>query len=129
MAAATTVSCWYLDNPVDPRASSYTGADSLRQVPTRDLISFGFHPEENPALPRSFRGTITDDTVSVTLPSSMDVTALVPRFTTNGSCVSVDGEEQVSGETARSFDDTVEYTVHAANGATRIYRVKVTLQN
>lgn len=127
--AVSTVSCWYLDNPVDPRAGSYEGAQALRQVPTRDLISFSFHPEENPVLSRSYRAAISDERVTVTLPSSVDAASLIPRFTTNGSYVSVRGERQVGGESVQDFTEPLEYTVHAANGATRIYLVTVALQN
>ncbi len=129
IAAASTASCWYLDNPVDPEASSYAGTASLRQVPTRDLISFSFNPEENPTLSRSYRGGIADGGVTLTLPASVDATALIPRFTTNGSYVSVRGERQVGGESVQDFTEPLEYTVHAVNGATRTYLVTVTLQN
>jgi hypothetical protein len=72
-------------------------------------------------------GTIDQDagTVSVEVPARTDVTALVAQFDTTGILVTVDGAEQVSGETANDFTLPVEYVVTAEDGSSSSYSVSV----
>lgn len=72
-------------------------------------------------------GTIDQDagTVSVEVPARTDVTALVAQFATTGILVTVDGTEQVSGETANDFTHPVEYVVTAEDGSSSTYVISV----
>lgn len=51
---------------------------------------------------------------------------LVMTFESNGSSVTVNGEEQISGETVNDFTDPVTYTVTSEDGKVKEYVVKVT---
>jgi hypothetical protein len=64
-------------------------------------------------------------TVRVEVPAGTDVTALVAVFTATGSCVSVGGVQQVSGQTANNFAAPVAYRACAADGSFTAYTVIV----
>jgi len=65
-------------------------------------------------------------TISVTVPSGTNVTALVATFTTTGVNVRVSSTVQASGSTPNNFTTPVSYTVTAADNTTATYRVTVT---
>jgi hypothetical protein len=67
----------------------------------------------------------TTKTISVTVPSGTDVSALVATFTMNGTKVQVNGIDQTSGVTPNDFTTPVVYTVTAAGGITTSYTVAV----
>ena len=48
---------------------------------------------------------------------------LIPTFTFTGTSVTVGGREIVSGETAVSFAEPVDFVVHAENGDTQTYKI------
>lgn len=66
------------------------------------------------------------NTISMTVPFGTDVTALTPAFTFNGAKVTVEGTEQISGQTPVDFSIPVTYTVVAEDGSTQNYTVTVT---
>jgi hypothetical protein len=66
-------------------------------------------------------------TISVTVPSGTNVTALVATFTTTGVSVKVDSTLQVSGSTPNNFTNPVLYTVTATDATTVTYTVTVTV--
>ncbi len=69
----------------------------------------------------------TSQTVSVTLPSGTNVSALVATFTSSaGSAVVIGGTSQVSGTTANNFTNSVTYTV-SNGGLVATYVVTVSL--
>jgi sulfatase-modifying factor enzyme 1 len=74
-------------------------------------------------------GVIDDSakTISVTVPSGTDITALVATFTTTGTSVAVGSTPQVSGTTANNFTSAVVYTVTAEDNSTVDYTVTVTI--
>ncbi|MBI4746455.1 MAG: hypothetical protein HY786_07945, partial [Deltaproteobacteria bacterium] len=78
---------------------------------------------------KGFAGTLdeTAKTISVTMPYSTDVTALVATFATTGASVKVGSTEQESGVTQNDFTNPVAYTVTAADGTTATYTVTVTV--
>lgn len=67
----------------------------------------------------------TDKTISLSLPSGTDLTALVATFTTSGSMVEVGGAIQASGVTANDFTSPVSYKVTAEDGTSAAYTVTV----
>jgi len=66
-------------------------------------------------------------TISVTIPSGTNVTALVATFTTTGVSVNVGSTLQVSGSTPNDFTNPALYTVTAADASTVTYTVTVTV--
>jgi hypothetical protein len=72
-------------------------------------------------------GTINEaeKTITVTMASDADVTALVATFTAPGASVKVGSTVQVSGTTANNFTSPVVYTVTAVDAETQNYTVTV----
>ena len=77
------------------------------------------------------QGTInqTAKTISVTVPTGTDVTALVATFTTTGSKVDINGTKQTSGATAHNFTSPVVYTVTGVDATTQDYTVTVIIES
>jgi hypothetical protein len=70
----------------------------------------------------------TAKTITVTLPTGTDVTALVATFTKTGVSVKVGSKVQVSGTTANDFTNPVVYTVTGVDATTQDYTVTVTTE-
>lgn len=87
---------------------------------SRAILSFSF---ANPAV----TGAIDESTktISVSVPSGTDVTALVASFITTGASVKIGAAVQVSGTTANNFSGPVAYTVIAEDGSAAMYTVNV----
>ena len=88
------------------------------------LLSFKFLGLDPPVT-----GTINqvNHTVSLTVPFSTNITALIPTFANSVlSKVKVGGVVQLSGTTAQNFTNPVVYTVEAENLSTQNYTVTVT---
>lgn len=66
-------------------------------------------------------------TISVTLPSGSNVTALVATFTMTGASINVGATAQVSGTTVNNFTSPVSYVVTAADASTATYVVTVSV--
>jgi hypothetical protein len=63
-------------------------------------------------------------TITVSLPSNTDVTALAATFELSpGASATVGGTPQVSGVTANNYSDTVRYTVTASDGTSTAWKV------
>lgn len=92
------------------------------------IIEFSFLATNNPALqPQSdIVGTISDNSILITVPHGTNVTALVANFVTNSTEVTVNGVRQISGKTPNDFSVPVVYKVAAENGDIREYSVAVT---
>ena len=92
------------------------------------LLSFGFYQADNAGLSQDYvaavpavaAGVTTYD-IEIAMPASVDLTALVARFTVNeGNTVTVDGVAQTSGVTKNDFTDPVDYTVRNSTGANNL---------
>jgi hypothetical protein len=68
----------------------------------------------------------TAKTISVTVPSGTNVTAMVATFTTTGAGIKVGPVAQASGTTPNNFTTPVAYTVTAGDSTTATYTVTVT---
>ncbi len=85
---------------------------------TKEITSFSLNGIE---------GVITGTNIAVTMPYGTGVSSLVAAYITTGNTVTVNGVTQVDGQTANNFSNPVTYTVHAEDGSTRDYTVKVTV--
>ncbi|MDD2915209.1 MAG: ice-binding family protein [Gallionella sp.] len=65
-------------------------------------------------------------TISVSMPTGTNLTALVATFTSTGANVKVGVATQISGTTANDFNSPVAYIVTAADSTTLTYTVSVT---
>lgn len=66
-------------------------------------------------------------TVSVTMPTGTDLTALVATYTTTGASVDVGTQPQTSSITGNDFTAAVDYTVIASDSSTATYTVNVSV--
>ncbi len=91
------------------------------------ILEFSFLASNNPALqPQSdIVGTISNDVITLTVPSGTNVNALVANFVTNSTDVTVNGIKQVSGKTPNDFSAPLKYRVAAENGEVKEYTVNV----
>ena len=89
----------------------------------KDLLTLGF------ASPSTV-GTISGNTVGLTVPFGTNVAALIANFTSSpNSIVRVGSTIQISGTTANNFTSSVLYTVVAQDGSTKDYTVVVTVSS
>ena len=87
----------------------------------KEMMTFGFaSPNAN--------GTITGNTIGLTVPFGTNLSALVANFTSSpNSIVRVGSTVQVSGTTPNSFVSSLMYTVVAQDGSAKDYTVVVTV--
>ena len=93
----------------------------------KEISAFAFLSAHNPGLAVDVTAPISDTTVTATVPSGTNVTALVATFSTTGASVVVGDVAQVSGKTANDFTKPVVYRVTAADHTTKDYRVTITV--
>ena len=112
----TTPAKWFMALAL---AAIATGCGNDAASPAKAITAYSF---------AAATGTIdeTAKTISVTVPSGTNLTAMVATFTTTGTGVSVGTTAQVSGTTANNFTSPVQYIVTAADGSTATYTVTVT---
>lgn len=91
------------------------------------FLSFSFLPENNggSGLSNTAEGVIGDSTITVEVPPGTDLTSLVATYDFDGEIVRVSGVTQVSGTTANSFLEPVEYRIVANDGTIGVYTVVV----
>lgn len=94
------------------------------------LLSFSFEVENNTAFAKTIEGVISGTDIAVAVPQLADITALAATFTTGaGNKVTVNGVEQVSGETVNDFSAPVDYVVTNLDGSVNaIYSVTLNRQ-
>jgi|GEM_PF-6707217 len=72
--------------------------------------------------------TIGNNTISLQLPSTLDLSHLISQFTASpGAIVKVNGVIQTSGVTANDFRTALTYTVVSAYGETKGYQTSVSI--
>jgi hypothetical protein len=71
----------------------------------------------------------TAKTITVTMPTGTNVTALVATFATTGTNVKIGSTVQVSGTTAHNFTSPVVYTVTGVDATTQDYTVTVIIES
>lgn len=91
----------------------------------KDMLSFTF-----PSLAGTPTGIISGSNISVTVPASANLSALVPSFTnSNLSSVYVGTTQQYSGASSNNFSAKLVYSLNAENGTKKDYTVTVTKQS
>ena len=113
------------NNFTSPVTYTVTAADSKTQDYTVTVIVAG--KSITAFSLNGVAGTINEaeKTITVTMASDADVTALVATFTAPGASVKVGSTVQVSGTTANNFTSPVVYTVTAVDAETQNYTVTV----
>lgn len=95
---------------------------------TPKLLSFGFYAEDNQGILSTdyVAASVASEAVTIAMPSMVDKSHLVARFTTNeGNTVLVDGITQESGKTANDYTVPVDFIV--SNGTQNAkYTVTIT---
>ena len=102
--------------------------DSLPPEPAVvGMSSFGFYQEDNDQLVKDYViEEVSGNSISFALPSQVDLSNLVARFTTTeNDIVTVGGANQMSGETANDYSAAVEYLLTEEN-TNEIYTVTIT---
>lgn len=83
----------------------------------KEITSFSFKASDNPGLGEDVFGTVTRDTITLSLPPSADLSTLRPTITYTGK------ELSPSADDRQNFVSPVVYTVKAEDGSTRKYTV------
>jgi bacillolysin len=87
----------------------------------KDLTSFSF-----PSLTPAANATITGTNVSVTVPSTTNISALIASFSVSPLAqASIGSTKQISSVTSNNFTNPVIYTIKAEDGTTKNYTVTV----
>lgn len=89
-----------------------------------ELSSFSFLQSDNPSLSYDINLTIDNNVIIGYVPYSGDIKNLVATFEHNGSNVTIDDLNQISGETSYNFSKAVTYKV-STDGQEANYDVKV----
>ena len=86
---------------------------------SKSITSFVFKVADNPGLTSDVSGTISADTILVSLPNGVSVISLKPTIVHTGASISP------GSSIAQDFSVIVGYTVTAADNSTKIYKVIV----
>ena len=74
-------------------------------------------------------GVISGTDISVVVPRLTSKASLVASFTTSGKSVAINGVSQTSGVGAVDFTSPITYTVSAADGTTKNFKVTITVSD
>lgn len=107
----------YTVTPTSGAAQTYTVTVVVAPSSDKDITGFTLTAASNPALVTDVTSDIQPNTVSLTLPSGTDLTALVPTITLSGGSI-----DPASG-TAIDLTGPVTYTVTAADASVKVYTV------
>ncbi len=118
----------YRVTAADGSAQDYTVTVTAGKSTDKDLTSFCFETSSNSQLSSNVTGIISGTEVTAEVPRGTDVKTLKASFSTNGVSVTVNGLTQESGITANDFTNSLAYRIKAADGSTKDYTVKVTVQ-
>ncbi len=117
----------YTVTAADGSEESYIVAVNEAPSNANAITAFSFENADNASLGADVVATITGTTITATVPSGTDVTALVATFSTTGASAKVGATTQASGMTANDFTNPVQYVVTAADNSTRAYSVTVNI--
>lgn len=103
--------------------------NAITQLNQKTLESFTFTVSANPSLYSERTGTIDEEakTITFNLYTVNDPAGLVADFSFRGASISVDGTEQISGQTANDFSSPVTYTIEDFKGNTVSYTASFSL--
>jgi hypothetical protein len=106
------------------------GSSSSQDYPRYDagdnqLVYFDFTVAKNSALTANVTGVIKDTDITLEVPHSTNVSALIASFTTNSTNIKVNDIAQKSDLTANNFSSPVVYSVYNTLGEKKDYTVTV----
>lgn len=104
----------------DSGSSSDTDATGNSGV---KMSAFGLKAIVNDSLDEDATGTIWETTIKVAVPYDTKLTKLRASFEHNGSSVTVNGTEQISGATTHDFTNPIKYVVHGSDDTLTTYTV------
>ena len=101
--------------------------DILRIENRRDksLISFEFLAEDNLSLKSDLSCIIMGGKITGVFPENITQYVLKPSFTFRGKRMTVNGIEQISGESEQDFSRPIEYVLELLDGTTITYTVDI----
>jgi len=109
-------------------------ADSERNLvrcmrdPFPVFTSFKFLASDNSGLDEDIVGTVSGNTINLTIPGGTDLTTLIATFETSANTVELNKASQTSGDTANDFSKgDMLYTMVTAEGWAKAYSVKTTI--
>jgi hypothetical protein len=115
----------YRVTALDGSIQDYTVLVTVAPASAKAITAYAFRSADNGSLGGDVVAAINGRSISATVPSGTNVSALVATFSTTGTGVSVAGAPQVSGATPDDFTSPVIYRVTAADGSTQDYAVTV----
>lgn len=108
----------YTINAADGTSAAYTVTVTVAPATAKEITSYSLN---------GVAGSIDEPAknIAVTMPNGTNPAALIARFTTTGTGVTVGAVAQTSGTTPNNFAGPVVYTVTDATGGTVTYTVTV----
>lgn len=108
-------------------ASIHSGCKKDEVMYSKGIESFKFTVKNDQGVEVDYPGTITDDQITVVLPTEVDVTTLKANFTMENprTIAQVGKEVQEPGVTVQDFSKPVRYQIKAEDRSTRAYDVVV----
>ena len=98
----------------------------VKKSAEKAILTFGFTKADNPGLSQDFSGLINGSSISISVPSNTDISALKATFTSSPkSTIKVGGILQQDKLTANNFSSPVVYTVVAEDGSTQNFTVSI----
>ena len=92
----------------------------------KSILTFGFAKSDNAALSQDYTGIISGNSITISMPSNTDISALRATFINSPkSVVKVGAIVQQDKQTANSFTSPLVYTVMAEDGTTQNFTVSV----
>ncbi|MCC2625428.1 MAG: xynA1 3 [Burkholderiales bacterium] len=115
----------YTVHAADGSTKDYTVVITIASAIDKDITSFSIG---------NSKGFIDEQsgTILLKLPFDAKLNSMIATFTTTGTFVTVgtDAQKQISGQTENDFSGApVVYTVHAADGSTKTYTIKITIES
>lgn len=96
----------------------------------KELMTYVLEESKNVGfLSQDVQGVFEANTIHLLLPHDTKWDNLIATFTYKGRSITVKGEEQVSGVTARDFSKEIRYLITAEDGSYENYTVKATLKD
>lgn len=110
----------YVVTAGDATTANYIVTVTKAPLTAKDIIAFSIN-----GIAGIIVETTTPKTITVTVPSGTNLTALAAAYTTTGTAVSIGAVTQASGETKNNFSGPLVYTVTAGDSSTANYNVTV----
>ena len=77
-----------------------------------EITSYSFKAAHNAALSEDISASISGDTISLSVPSAVELDGLIATYESTGDFITVGFARQASGVSPNNFNSTVKYRVH-----------------